>query len=891
MDRYRLPCTVVPTRYEIELEPDLARGKFTGRETVDVTVRETVQEIILNAADLEVRTASIRSECGTEQNALVTLEEAEERLRLRFPEPLRPGACRLSIEFAGDLNDKLRGFYRSTFTAADGTKEMLAVTQFEATDARRAFPCWDEPAFKAVFQVTLLADEGLCALSNSSVASTQPIPEKGKVAVAFAPTIPMSTYLLAFVIGRLEATEPAWVAKIPIRVWAIPGKRQLGAFALDAAVFSVRFFQDYYGIPFPGEKLDLIAIPDFAFGAMENLGAITFRETALLVDERAATHTELTRVAHVVIHEIAHMWFGDLVTMAWWNGLWLNEAFATLMEVMAVDAWKPAWGRWDSFGASRAAAYLTDGLRSSRPIEFEVVAPKDAEAMFDVLTYEKGGAVLRMLEQYLGPEVFRDGVRRYLAAHQFANAETADLWKALGEAAGQPIPAIMDGWIYRQGYPLLTVALDEAGRGLRFSQRAFRYLEEEVEGDCWQVPITYRVQVDGEIRRGRLLLSGAEKCVPLPGRPDWVVVNQGGHGFYRVRYAPPLLEPLLRAPSEAMAPIERFNLIGDAWATTLAGMAPVSEYMELTARFTEETDRHVWMALLASFGYLSRILPPALRSGFELLVRHRLRVIVARLGWIPRPDEDDLTRQLRGDILRAMGTLGNDADIQAEARAFYAGYDAATLSADPGVLAAAIAILAHAGGEGEYEAFRARFKQARTPQDEQRYLHALAAFRAPELVQRTLISTVNGEVRTQDAPLLVRDLLVGVHSRERTWAFVKEHWDEMERLYPSLSGLARMCEGITALATPLLEADVRQFFALRTVVLGGKILEQYLEQLRIAVAFREREADRLAMYLASDRPGLAWITSGVPPAGKSEVGPAPSGTSNTSPGLCRRPGF
>lgn len=874
MRSYRLPWTVVPSRYEIELEPDLGRGRFTGRETIEVAVKEPVQEIVLNAADLEIHAAGIRDKEGREWNATVSLDEATERAHLLFPKPLQPGPWRLAIAFTGILNDKLRGFYRSTFTAADGAKEMLAVTQFEATDARRAFPCWDEPAFKAIFQVTLLVDEGLCALSNSSVASTRPIPERGKVAVTFAPTIPMSTYLLAFVIGRLEATEPAWVDKIPIRVWAVPGKRQLGAFALEAAAFSVRFFQDYYGIPYPGEKLDLIAIPDFAFGAMENLGAITFRETALLVDERAATLGERTRVAHVVIHEIAHMWFGDLVTMAWWNGLWLNEAFATLMEVMAVDAWKPAWGRWDSFGASRAVAFLTDGLRSSRPIEFEVVSPKDAEAMFDVLTYEKGGAVLRMLEQYLGPEVFRDGVRRYLAAHQFANAETTDLWKALGEAAGQPIPAIMDGWIYRQGYPLLTVALDEAGQGLRFSQRAFRYLEEEVEGDCWQVPITYRVRVDGEIRRGRLLLGGAEERVPLPGRPDWVVVNEGGHGFYRVRYASPLLDRLLRAPSEAMAPIERFNLINDAWAATLAGIAPVSEYLELTARFKEETDRHVWMPLLASFGYLSRILPPDLRSGFESLVRDRLGVIAERLGWTPRPDEDDLTRQLRGDILRAMGTLGNDADVQAEARAFYTRHDAATSSADPGVLAAAIAILAHAGGGGEYEAFRARFKDAKTPQDEQRYLHALAGFRAPELIRRTLISTVSGEVRTQDAPFVVRDLLVGVHSREQAWAFVKEHWDEMERLYPSLSGLARMCEGITALATPVLEADVRQFFALRTVVLGGKILEQYLEQLRIAVAFREREADGLAMTLA----------------GKNEVGPEPSGTGNTSPCLCRRPG-
>jgi puromycin-sensitive aminopeptidase len=415
----------------------------------------------------------------------------------------------------------------------------------------------------------------------------------------------------------------------------------------------------------------------------------------------------------------------------------------------------------------------------------------------------------------------------------------------------------MDGWIYRQGYPLLTVALDEAGQGLRFSQRAFRYLEERVEGGCWQVPITYRVRVDGEIRRGRLLLGGAEERVPLSGRPEWVVVNEGGHGFYRVRYASPLLDRLLSAPFEAMAPIERFNLINDAWAAALAGIAPVSEYLELTARFTEETDRHVWTALLASFGYLSRILPSGLRPGFESLIRERLGVIAARLGWTSRPDEDDLTRQLRGDILRAMGTLGNDADIQVEARAFYARHGAAASSTDPGVLAAAIAILAHAGGEGEYEAFLTRFKDAKTPQDEQRYLHALAAFRAPELVQRTLISTVNGEVRTQDAPLLVRDLLVAVHSREQAWSFVKEHWDEMERLYPSLSGLARMCEGITALATPALEADVRRFFALRTVVLGGKTLEQYLEQLRIAVAFRERETEALTTYLSRFPAGLS----------------------------------
>ena len=464
MTSIRLPRTVVPRRYQIRIEPDLTAGTFAGDETIEVTVGEPTAEVVLNAADLTIATAEIDDGAGRRLTATIRVDEAAERVLLRFVEPLQPGPWRLALRFAGILNDKLRGFYRSRFTAGDGSAAILAVTQFEATDARRAFPCWDEPAFKAVFQVTLVVDEALAAVSNTAVASVRRMPEHGKREVTFAPTIPMSTYLLAFVIGPLEPTDAVQADGIPIRVWAVPGKGHLGSFALEVAAFSLRFFREYFAVDYPGDKLDLIAIPDFAFGAMENLGAITFRETALLVDQGSATHAELARVAHVVAHEIAHMWFGDLVTMAWWNGLWLNEAFATFMEVLAVDAWKPAWGRWDNFGVSRAAAFLTDGLRSSRPIEFEVEAPKDAEAMFDVLTYEKGGAVLRMLEQYLGPEVFRDGVRKYLIAHQFSNAETTDLWKALGSASGQPIPEMMDGWIFRQGFPLVTVEAEGAGR-------------------------------------------------------------------------------------------------------------------------------------------------------------------------------------------------------------------------------------------------------------------------------------------------------------------------------------------------------------------------------------------------------------------------------------------
>lgn len=863
MHSYRLPLSVAPIRYEIQIEPDLHSGTFAGAETIEVTVKDAVSEIVLNASELTIREATIQDGRGAILRGAATMEEGTERARLVFPHALGPGVWQLSLSFAGVLGEKLRGFYRSTAKltqspelgpAGDGRGEsLLAVTQFEATDARRAFPCWDEPAFKAVFRLTLVIEEDLTAISNTRVLSEDRIPGTSKKAVRFAPTMRMSTYLVAFVVGRLEATEAVQMDGTPIRIWCVPGKTRLARFAQEIAAFSLRFFQGYYGIPYPGDKLDLIAIPDFAFGAMENLGAITFRETALLVDEKDATHAELERVADVVAHEIAHMWFGDLVTMAWWNGLWLNEAFATFMEMLAVDAWKPAWKRWVTFGVSRAAALVVDGLASSRSIEFEVVAPKDADAMFDVLTYEKGGAVLRMLEQYLGPSIFRDGVQRYLGAHQFGNAETSDLWRALGETSNERIPAIMDSWIFRPGYPLVTVTTDDSGKALSFSQRRFTYLANGSETSVlWQVPINLRVRVNGDVQSMRLLLSSAEQRLELPDRPDWVVVNERGHGFYRVRYAPDLLQRLTDVPFEVLAPVERFNLINDAWALTLAGFAPVREYLDLTGRFREEDDRNVWTALLASFAYLNRIIEPDVRSRIETLVRDRMGAAVARLGFAPQPGEDELVRQLRGELLRVMGTLGNDPTIQAKARDLYSTYRQRPSAVDPDVLAALITVLAYGGGEAEYVEFLDRFKTAQTPQEEQRYLSSLAGFRETGLLRRTLQLAVSGEVRTQDAPHLVRSLLMNVYGRELAWQFVKDHWEIMERQYP-LGGLRRMCEGITALATPALEEDVRQFFSSSNISLGGKTLEQYLEQLRVAVAFREREAVDLRAYLAGLR--------------------------------------
>jgi len=851
VDPYRLPRTAVPSRYDIRLEPDLTTLTFRGQQTVALEVTETISEVVLNAIELVIDSASLENDRGETIRATAALDEVTERCRLALASPAARGRWRLRLAFRGTLNDKLRGFYRSVYKDPSGVSRTMAATQFEATDARRAFPCWDEPSFKAVFAVTLAIDPALTAVSNTAIVSETL--ENGRKVARFADSIVMSTYLVAFVVGELEATEPATVGGTRLQIWCVPGKKRLARFGQEIGAASLAFFEDYYGLPYPGDKLDLIAIPDFAAGAMENLGAITFRETALLVDETAASHAELERVADVVAHENAHMWFGDLVTMTWWNGIWLNEAFATFMEMLAVDAWKPEWQRWTTFGVSRAAALSLDGLHSTRPIEFPVTSPRDADAMFDVLTYEKGASVLRMLEQYLGAVTFREGVRDYLRTHRFANADTGDLWAALGRSAQQPIPAVMDGWIFRPGYPVVTVSRDQGGH-LVLAQQRFNYLREPLPPATaepeqpWQVPVQLRVYAGGQPVEERVLLSEREARLRAGAGAEAIVVNAGGHGFYRVRYAPDLLDALLKR-LETLAPIERFNLVNDAWALAVAGLMPLTAYLDLTARFRGERDRNVWSVLTASLYALNRVVEPGDRRRLEALVRDRAMPTFTALGWTPRAGEDELTRQLRGDLVRAIGVLGNDPGVQARATELYRTHVADPGAVDPNVLPALIAVLAYAGDAARYDEFLRRFRAATTPQEEQRYLYALAGFHDPALARQTLERLINGEVRTQDAPFVARGMLMSVDTREIAWEFVKAHWDTMDRLYPK-HGMRRLAEGVTGLATPELEADVRRFFDARKPQFGGKVLAQYLEQLHVAVTLRRREGAALSGYLA-----------------------------------------
>ena len=825
LNPYRLPRAVVPRRYELWLEPDLGAFAFAGRVGVDVEVVEPVGEIVLNAAELEI--------AGGDLNGValagVDYDAEHERAVLRLGETAQPGAARLSLSFTGTLNDQLRGFYRSTFTDDDGNERVIATTQFESTNARRAFPCWDEPDLKAVFEVTLVVPNDLMGVSSGAEVDSQPTGD-GRRVVSFAPTMEMSTYLLAFVVGPLEATDPVDVNGTPLRIVHPIGKGHLTEFALDAGEFCLSFFEDYFAIDYPGDKLDLVAIPDFAFGAMENMGCVTFREILLLLDPDSSTQQERQTAVDVISHELAHMWFGNLVTMKWWNGIWLKEAFATFCEMLAVDAYRPDWKRWLAFGLSRAAAFDVDALAATRAIEYPVVSPADAEGMYDLLTYEKGAAAVRMLEQFLGADEFRDGVRHYLRRHSYANTETHDIWDALAESTGEPARDVMDSWIFQGGHPVVTAAASDDGT-VTLSQSRFRY-DDQPDDTRWQVPVVAAVGTDTGERTERLVL---EDPVALNADdPAWVMVNPTADGFYRVAYEGGLLDRLLDGGPD-LDPLQRYVLVDDQWALTVADRLSVAGYVAFAERMAAaEDDLAVWRRLASTLGTLDHMVPDDARAGLQARVRAMVGPAWGRVGWDPTAGEDDRTGELRGVLARTLAVAGNDAEAIARCRELMAAE-----SVDPALAAAAIAVVAATGDRTDYEEIRQRYQNAPTPQLELRYLMALTTFDNPALMDRTLAATLDGTVRSQDAGFVLRGCLDNRDLGPQAWAFIADHWDDINQRLPSAI-VPRMLGGISALSTPDLATEVEEFLEAHPIPQGKLIVAQHLERLQINVALRGR---------------------------------------------------
>ena len=840
-ETFRLPTDATPQRYALTIAPDLAAATFRGSVAIDVTVHRASPRIVCNAAELAIEAAWLDTGEGTTLEAAIELDDAAEQVSFVFDHALAPGPAVLHVRFTGILNDKLRGFYRSTFADPDGTQHTIAVTQFEATDARRAFPCWDEPAHKAVFGVTLDVADDLLAISNAPELRREDLGD-GRVRITFADTMPMSTYLVAFVVGPLEATPPIDVDGIPLRVVHRPGQGQLTGFALEVGAFALRYFADYYGIVYPGDKMDMVAVPDFAFGAMENLGCVTYRETLLLLDPATATQAERLDVVDVIAHELAHMWFGDLVTMAWWNGIWLNEAFATFMEMKCSSAFRPEWQRWLHFGRERSAAFDTDALATTRPIEFPVHSPADAEGMFDVLTYQKGSAVVRMLEQYLGEDAFRDGIRRYLQTHQFGNTETGDLWDSLEAETGEPVRAMMDSWIFQGGFPLVTVGADH--RSIRIEQRPFTYLgvDDDARDQTWKIPMVVRAGGD----RIHLVFDGHGTTVEVPEAT--VMVNAGGHGFYRASYAAELYDRLLDELS-GLEPLERYAVLDDALSLCLRGDVSAGALTRLLRRLVDigEDDLSLWQLGAEALGTLDRAVIDADREAWTAWLRTTVRPLWERLGAEPSTDDSDRRRALRGLVLGLLGAADDPEAVELGA-ALFDRVTADPTSVEPGLASGALTTIALHADDTRFEAIIDRFRHGNTPQEQIRFLYAAAAVRDPGLFDRYLALLATDEVRSQNLAFAYRSALRNRLHGPVAWRQVERRWAQIVGRLPSNS-THRLVEGITVVNDPAVADEIVAFLDAHPIPQATKLVAQHIERMQVSVALRARIGDRIVPEL------------------------------------------
>lgn len=834
---HRLPTSVTPTHYRLAIEPDLEAGSFTGTVSIDLSVAEETATIDLHALDLEIHAISFSQSETTVEPDVEWVPEYQ-RLRIRLPEPASTGSGRLDVSFSGTLNDLLVGFYKSTYVDGDGNEQIVATTQFESTDARRAFPCFDEPSFKATFGITLTVPDHLMAISNYPETSRQ-ARDGGKVEITFADTMQMSTYLVAFVIGPFEATQPVMVDHVPVRVVVPRGRLDLASFALESAAFALRYLSDYYAIPYPGAKLDNVAIPDFAFGAMENLGCVTYRESALLLDDANSTHAERLRVMDVIGHELAHMWFGDLVTMEWWDGIWLNEAFATFMEMKATDAARPDWNRWLTFAAEeRPWAFGTDSLHTSRPVEFSVGSPEEANAMFDALTYGKGSSVLRMMEQFIGEDSFRRGVGNYLTEHSYANTVTDDLWRGLESASDVPVRKVMNPWIHQRGYPQVDVSV--VGKEVRLEQRRHLAIPDETDTTLWPIPMKLRGEIDGAPFETNFLFDELSTVVTLEAAPAFLVANAGGHGYFRPKYGNVELATLVARLGE-LDDLERFSLLDDTWAFVESGEGEVGQFLRLVDAYRDEPQLSIYQRMLRHIDKISHHLVSAeVRPRFEAWLAELLTPAFSRLTWDRQADDTDLTRRLRGQLIGALGRLAGVAEVVERSQGIGAAWLIEPNGLDPDVAQASVLILAGTRGPEIWDDLVKAYDNTDNPQRQLRILHAMAAAGFEETVDATVEAVVDGDLRSQDAAWVCGELLASRRAGEYAWSRIRSQWPEVTAKMPSMT-LYRMLEGLPSLSAPAVAADVMAFFAETPLAAQERALSQQLERLQIHLNLRSRQ--------------------------------------------------
>ena len=858
---FRLPENVRPLRYQVTLEPNLEKFTFDGSADIGIVVNEETDTIVLNAIELQIASAVITDkQGGTAKATDVIFDQNRERVSIILPSQLEVGNHTLHLKFSGYLNDQLRGFYRSRYLDAEGAEHFMATTQFEATDARRAIPCWDEPSVKAIFEITLVVPNQLQAISNMPVIEEVMV-ANGKKAVSFEATPLMSTYLLAFVVGDLACVEGHAVGGTLIRVWATKGKEHLGQFALENSINALSYMNEYFGIDYPLPKMDHIAIPDFAAGAMENWGAITYRETALLYDPENSAAQIKQRVLEVVAHEMAHMWFGDLVTMEWWDDLWLNESFASWMGDKTVNHLYPEWQMWTQFVSHDTNAALSlDGLRNSHSIEANVDDPAEIRELFDAISYSKGGSVLRMLENYVGPETFKKGLNIYLTDHAYSNAQGRDLWHAINDAANQsnlnfPISVVdlMETWIKKIGYPVLRVHIgrEDQKTAVEFSQQRFLYdylIDKTSQHDLWPIHASV-MTASGNTYSSTF--AEASDSLEIGESTSWVKLNSGQTGFYRVAYAEDEWIALSSAiRDKALPAVDRLGLQNDAYALARSGHLPGTIFLTLANSFIDEDDAIVWGDLASNLKGLEGLLGSApFLPDYREFARKIFGKIVSKTGWEADENETHLKSLLRSIVIGQYGAYGDQGTIDFAVQSFKE-HAAATKIARPDIRGVVFGLAAQESNPDTYDELWNLYKKADLNEEKVRILSALTRVRDPQLINDLLNRTMGDEVRSQDAPGVIIQLANHAHGLEIAWDFLKANWKEFDRRYGK-GGFAimRLVSIGSNFSSSDKEDEVREFFQVNPAPSAARTIEQTLESIRLNTAWIDANQSSVEKWL------------------------------------------
>ena len=840
----RLPATVVPSHYDLTLDVDLARASFTGEETIRVEVKSPTADITLNAAEIRFDTVTVEA-AGGEQRATVAANDAAEQATFHVERPLQPGPATIKIKYTGTLNEQLRGLYLSR-----ANNRRYAVSQLEATDARRMFPCFDEPAMKATFSLTAIVDAADHAISNGAVLSDTPGPARGKHTIKFDTTPRMSTYLVALAVGDFVCRQGS-ADGTPIRVCATPDKQPLTGYALEAAQQNLRFYNAWYAIKYPFKKLDIVAVPDFSAGAMENTAAIFYRETLLLADPKSAPERTKKVIAEVLAHEMAHQWFGDVVTMQWWDDLWLNEGFANWMETKPLKAWSSGWhSELDEVIANQDALRL-DALSSTRPVRTKAETPEEINELFDAIAYNKGAAVLRMVEGYVGAEPFRAGVNAYLQKFQYGNARAEDFWTVMAQTTGKPVDKVMESFVDHPGAPLLSLSLQCAGGGatIQMAQERYRQLAQKpVSDERWDIPACVRLPD----RSGQCdSLADRAGTMPLSTCPAWVHGNEDGLGYYRVGY-PPEVVRALAAHVTMITPAERLSLIADEIALVRAGKHDVTVALDLASGMADERQETVVGAVVGMLGQFDEELTtPQSRTKYRQWVSSLFGAAFAELGWSGPASEPSARKVLRAEVLGALGGIAHDPQVLARARALVEQGLQRRASIDPELRDTVVNLAAIGGNQALYDRFLAASKAAvANPEEHYRYLLALGRFSDPALVRRTIDLVLSPAIRPQDTPRFVEELLGNSDTNDEAWAVLRHRWAELQKKVGPFLGNPGIVASLGAFCSDARATEIRDFFAAHPVPDAQRSLQQALERIDVCSAVRKSQSGVLADWLA-----------------------------------------